>query len=391
MRALIMVAVALSALIGSAEAQPLRLRGDAFVDAEPSVGLLVLQGSDTELRWLDAEALVWTGTTELGGDGPGDALVVTVRARDPKGRGEVRLGRFVMATGAVRPLHVDGIAARVRSRWGTDVEVFGGAPVVPHFGVDAYDWVAGTRISHRVGDLVTGGISYYHQRDNGFLADEEVGLDAAATPTPWLDVAARMAYDLVHPGLADANLTAAARRGPYRFEVYGARRSPSRLLPATSLFAVLGDVPSQSLGAGVTWRAAPRLDLRGSGGLRMVDDEIGMEATARATLRLDDRGRGSLGLELRRDGVDPMSSWTGVRGLARVPVREGLVAATELELVIPDDAAGRGAMWPWGLVALAWRPVPLWEASAGFEARSSPQHRYAISGLLRLSRQWEAP
>jgi hypothetical protein len=123
----------------------------------------------------------------------------------------------------------------------------------------------------------------------------------------------------------------------------------------------------------------------------VVDDEVGMEATARATLRLDDRGRGSLGLELRRDGVEPMSSWTGVRGLARVPVRDGLVAATELELVIPDDSGGRGAVWPWGLVALAWRPMAQWEASAGVEARSSPQHRYAISGLLRLSRQWEAP
>lgn len=386
-----MVAIALGVLVGSTGGQPLRLRGDAFMDAEPSVGLLVLQGSDTELRWLDAEALVWTGTTELGGDAAADALVITVRARDPKGRGEVRLGRFVMATGAVRPLHVDGIAVRARSRWGTDIEVFGGAPVVPRLGVDAYDWVAGTRISHRVGELVAGGVSYYHQRDDGFLADEELGLDVAATPTAWLDVAARMAYDLVHPGLADANLTAAARRGPYRIEVYAARRSPSRLLPATSLFAVLGDVPSQSLGAGVSWRAAPRLDVRGAGGLRVVDDEVGMEATARATLRLDDRGRGSLGLELRRDGVDPMSSWTGVRGLARVPVREGLVAAAELELVVPDETDGRGAVWPWGLMALAWRPAALWEASAGVEARSSPQHRYAISGLLRLSRQWEAP
>lgn len=391
MRIVVAAVAGVLVLSASASAQPLRLRADAYASAEPSVGLLVLQGSDTELRWLDAEALVWTGATTLDENGAGDALVVTVRARDPKGRGEVRLGRFVMATGAIRPLHVDGLAARARTRWGTDVEVFGGAPVVPRFGTDAYDWVVGTRVSHRLGELVSGGISYYHQRDDGFLADEELGLDVAATPTRWLDVAARMAYDLVHPGIADANLTAAARRGAYRFEAYGARRSPSRLLPATSLFAVLGDVPSESLGAGVSWRAAPRLDVRASSGLRVVDDQVGMEATARATLRLDDRGRGALGVELRRDGVDPLSSWTGVRGTARVPVGDRLIASTELELVIPDDSNGRGAVWPWGLVALAWRPASLWEASAGFEARSSPEHRYAVSGLLRLTRQWEVP
>ena len=38
-------------------------------------------------------------------------------------------------------------------------------------------------------------------------------------------------------------------------------RSPTHLLPATSLFTVLGEVASDRAGAGLRWRAAPRLEL----------------------------------------------------------------------------------------------------------------------------------
>lgn len=378
-----------SILSSGAAADPLRLRSDAFVAAEPPVGLLTLQGSDRQRGWLDAEALVWVGADELDDEGEGDVLVVTARLRDPEGRGELRLGRFIAATGAIRPVHIDGAAARGRSSWGSDLEVFGGAPVVPHFGVDANDWVVGARASHRLDRVGTVGVSYIQMRDNGDLANEEVGIDAASRPLPWLDIAAKAALDLIDPGLAATHLSAAATRGKaWRFELFGARRSPSRLLPATSIFAALGDVASDELGGGARWRAAPRLDVWASLAYRSVDTEDGFAASSRALLRLDDRGAGALSIELRRNQL-PGSSWTGVRGTARMPLPvHDLAAMSELELVIPDDSAGRGGAWPWALVALAWKPAATWEISAAIEARASPESTSALDGLLRVTRRW---
>lgn len=386
-----LVIAALLAISVDASGDPLRLRSDAFVAAEPPVGLLTLQGSDRQRGWLEAEALVWVGADELDDEGDGDVLVVTARLRDPQNRGEVRLGRFIVATGAIRPVHIDGVSARGRAPTGTDLEVFGGAPVIPQFGVDGGDWVAGARVSQKVDRVGTFGVSYIHQRDDGFLADEEIGVDAASRPLAWLDVAARAAVDLVHPGLADTNLSAAATRKAWRFEVFGARRSPSRLLPATSIFAALGDVASDELGGGARWKAAPRLDVWASLAYRSVGDSDGASASARALLRLDDRGAGALSIELRRNQLEG-SSWTGARGTARVPLPVyDLAASAELELVIPDDSMGRGEVWPWGLVALSWKPAGLWEAAAAVEARASPESRHAVNGLVRLSRRWGMP
>ncbi len=107
----------------------------------------------------------------------------------------------------------------------------------------------------------------------------------------------------------------------------------------------------------------------------------------RRTLRLDDKGAGALGLELRREGI-PEASWTGIRGTARLPFSARVSASTELELVRPDDPRGRGAVWPWGLVALRFRPEPKWEMAGALEASASPTAASSVSGLFRVSYLW---
>tara|TARA_R110002096_G_scaffold436086_1_gene667148 strand:- start:36409 stop:37617 length:1209 start_codon:yes stop_codon:yes gene_type:complete len=399
MRYLLIVAAASLFTASDVAAGPLRLRGDAFYGAKPPVGLLVLQAEDDEVGWLDAEALVWTSINELDDSGSGDALVVTLRARDPQGRGEARVGRFVVATGAIVPRHIDGGTVRLRSPTGTDLELFGGLPVAPRFGVDAYDWIVGARLSHRLGKSAVAGVSYVHERDRGFVADEEVGVDVALIPLRWLDIAARAALDLVDsPGISEARLSAAARKGKWRVEAFAARRSPSRLLPATSLFSALGDVPSDELGIASRWRAAPRLDVWTSAAFRRIeaiDDSSdvgsginGFEVKSRAALRLDDKGKGVLGFELSRQQLDALSSWTGARGTLSLPIGKRLIASSELELVIPDNPRGRGVAWPWALAAIGWRPNASWEAAAAVESRVSPESEFALSALLRVTRRW---
>jgi hypothetical protein len=383
-----MLIVGCSVWSSRAHGDPLRLRADAITDtqseAQSPTGLVVLQGQDKIRPWLDAEGLVWGGTKP---GVTGDVLVLALHLREPHGYGEVRLGRFVVATGAIFPVQIDGAEILARAPWGSTLEAFGGAPAVPRFGARAYDWIAGVRLAQHLATKLTAGVSYVQRREYGEISNEEVGADLAAAPTKWLDLAAKGAYDLTSPGVADGRLSAATRIDAVRIELFASEQSPGRILPATSLFSVLGDFPSEMIGGTVRWRAAPRLDVLASGAGQLVGGELGMNAWIRSTLRLDDRGIGSLGLELRR--VDVASArWTGLRGIAAQPLGKGLRFSTEVEIAAPDQPDGRGSVWPWGLMALGWRHKG-WEVAAAVEAASTPQYRYETNVLARLSRTLE--
>ncbi len=205
-----------------------------------------------------------------------------------------------------------------------------------------------------------------------------------------VDLAAFAAYDVTSPGVAEARASTAARSGDWRLELFGSQLSPGRLLPATSLFSVLGDFPSQTLGATLRWRAAPRLDLRGGGASQVVGGEPGGNGWLRATLRLDDRGDGSLGLETRRVDI-PGAQWTGVRAVATLPLGKGFRYSSEIEIVVPDVPDGRGVAWPWGLSALSWRSSDGRELASALEASSTPQQRYEADAIVRLSRAFDGP
>ncbi len=200
----------------------------------------------------------------------------------------------------------------------------------------------------------------------------------------------KVALDLIDGGVpapALIELGAATRRGAVRGEVVATYRSPAHLVPATSLFSVLGDVPSTYGGARASWRAAPRLDVSGDAGVRVIDGDAAEHLVARTTLRLDDRGRGALIAELRRSGGD---GWTGARAAARVPVAAAWTLSTELELVIPDDARGRGTIWPWAMTAMTWSRG-VWDAAVALEASASSEERGRLDALCRLGRRWELP
>ncbi len=380
--------VAILFLSGVTRAEPLRLRGDAFAQTPSPTGLLILSGEDRVKPWISAEGLAWLGAGVGGETGAGDVLSLAVKLRDPTGHGELRVGRLMVTMGSIRPLQLDGASVLGRTPWGSSLEAFGGAPVVPRFGERSYDWAVGGRLAQSLGEKAKLGVAYVHKRDRGDLAAEEVGADLAIAPTRTFDLAARTAYDLVSWGLVDALLSASLRFASLRLEAFATRRSPSRLLPATSLFSVLGDAPATRAGASVRWNAAPRLDLLGSGAVYVQDDRAGYDAFLRANLRTDDEGKGVLGLELRRQGV-PQSGWTGIRATAALPVLPRLRASTELELAAADHPDSRGAVWPWALVAMTYRASDRWDMALATEVASRPAVAREVVGLFRASYAWD--
>ncbi|MBX3203753.1 MAG: hypothetical protein KF764_01730 [Labilithrix sp.] len=381
-----LVLVATFVVARTAAGEPLRLRGDALVQTRSPVGLVVLRGEDRLRPWLDVESVTWLGAT--GGAEPvmatGDVLTLSVRARDAASGSELRAGRMIVTMGAVRPVHVDGARGVVRVFDGTTFEAFGGVPVVRRFDYERFDWTAGGRLGQSIGDVAAVGGSYAVRRRGAELDDEEVGADFALTPAPWLTAAGRAAFDIVSGGPTDALTSISAQKDEVRGELFATHRSPGRLLPRTSLFSVLGDFAATSSGASARWRAFPRLELVATGSVQVQGAEVGGQGLGRATLALDDEWAGSVGLEARR--VDFAGArWLGARVVASWPLSAAIRLATELELVRPDEARGRGAIWPWALGALAWTSPSGWEIAGALEASAGPENRESLHALARVS------
>ncbi len=381
-----MLAIAASRGASPAGADPLRLRADALATTQSPAGLLVLEADGKASATANAEAIVWTANDSA------DVLVIALRARTKDGRVGGRVGRFVASLGALRPVHVDGLAGRIRLGKRFDIEAYGGMPVVAFSegtSARAWDWVLGGRVARRLGDYGSVGVAMLEQRDHGQLVTRELGVDGGLALGKHHDAEARVAYDLANPGLADVHGSVIRRKGTLRAEAYGGYRAASHLLPATSLFTVLGDTPSARGGVLVSSKVAPRLELSSDLGLRGAADELGAMIVVRARLALDDTFASALTGELRRDGVGD-DAWTGARGAARIALPHELVASTELELVVPDTDRGRGRVWPWALAALGWQRGP-WQAAVAGEASASAEYTRRLDVLFQLGRQWSTP
>ncbi|HEY5923826.1 MAG TPA: hypothetical protein VIV11_19225 [Kofleriaceae bacterium] len=381
----LVLAIVIAVASAPARADPYRLRADALATTHSPAGLLVLEADAKATATTNAEAIVWTATERA------DVLVMTLRARTRDGRVSGRVGRFVASLGALRPVQVDGAAGRVRLPKRIDIEAYGGVPVLSFehpINERAWDWVVGGRVSRRLGDYGSAGVALLEQRDNGRLATRELGVDTGLAVDKHHDLAARIAYDLANPGLADAYASGIRRKGKLRGELYAGYRAASHLLPATSLFSVLGDTPSARGGLMLGSKVAPRLEVMSDMGLRAAADDAGVILVLRARLALDDDWQSALIGELRRDGVGE-DAWTGVRGAARIALPHSLTASTELELVVPDRDRMRGRVWPWALAALSYERGP-WRAAGAVEASSSAEYKHRLDVLFSLTRLWGA-
>lgn len=383
------VVCALVVLPTCARAQALRLRADALAQTRSPVGLVQLTGTDKVRPWLDAEAVTWLGMSggPAGADAlspTGDVVTVSVRARDARSGSEARVGRMVVTMGAVRPVHLDGARGLARVLGGTTLEAFAGVPVQRGFDYRQVGFATGGRVGQAFGATTIVGASYLRRTTDGALSDEELGADLALTPAPWLTAQARGAFDLIGRGPSDVLVSASVQREDLRVELFTTHRSPGRLLPATSLFSVLGDFAATSSGSTVRYRMFPRLEVVGQGTVQVRGDDVGGQGTGRVTLALDDDFAGTIGLEVRRVVLGD-ARWTGARALAAVPVLPRFRVATEVELVRPDDPRGRGELWPWVLFAVGYRPSPGWDVGVGIETSSGPEYRARTAALARLS------
>ena len=396
-----MLALTLLAPLSQAAAQPHSVGVEAWGQLDPNNGLIVVEASTSKYPYVDAEALIWGGAGSpqyglRGNEFTFEALVATVKVRDPRGISDARLGRFILGTGAVRAQHIDGGHLILRAPSKTHFEVFGGVPVDGNIDGRKYDWIAGGRVSQGLGKIGVIGGSYYNRYNSGQRSDEEVGVDFSLRAASWLDMAAKFSWEIVNPGLAEvlATISSQTNNRKFRGELFASKRNPTRFLQQTSLFTVLGDLGTLKTGANLFWRAAPRLDLTVEGAGQQALDQWGWSGYLRGLLRTDDEGKGSVLGELRRQQVAD-SRWTGIR-LASVirlfeDIHQNVGLMPEFEVIIPDDRNSvTGKAWPWGRLALRYQHEKGWSFAAAAEASANQTQRLDVRGLARVSyqRKW---
>ncbi len=386
-RACLSLWITLSWLCGetnSALAQPLTLTLEGWGQTYQPAALVNLEATSKVYPWLRMETQIWTGQSPLPAGSPGDVVVLAAVVQDPTGHLQARAGRFVLTTGAVRPIHMDGGSVRLQTPSGFSAEAFSGSPVVPRFASRSYDWLVGGRLAQRFGRWGALGASYVEQRDRGRSADREVGADAVLYPMARTDLSGRFSYDLLSAGMSEVSVTGSMGSIDRRAELFTTLRNASLILPATSLFSVLSDAPSLQSGMSGRIRVAPRLRLEGLAAYRGLDGAHGARLKLAARLWLDDEGASAIEGAITRDGVTGQR-WTGARVLAYRDVVQAIRLTAELELVAPDEPAMRGRLWPWGRLSSRYAVNDAWHLSAGVEGSSSPQFVRLFQALLRVA------
>ena len=384
-------------------AQPHSIGAELWGQLEPNVGLIVLEGSTRKYPYVEAEGLIWAGagSPQIGlrdNQMTVEALVLNVKVRDPRGISDTRLGRFILSTGAVRAVHVDGGHMILRAPSKTNFEIFGGVPVEGDIDGRRYDWIAGGRISQGLGEIGVLGASYYNRYNSGQRSDEEVGADFALRPAHWLAMAAKFSWEIVNPGLVEvlATVSSATANGKVRGEVFTTKRDPARMLQQTSLFTVLGSPGTLRTGANLFWRSAPRLDFWLEGAAAEAQNTWGWVGYFRTVLRTDDEGKGRVLGEIRRQAIPSVANWTGFRMAAVIPVYKdhdntvGLMP--EVEVVLPDERSSEtGVVWPWGRLALRYQHIKGWTVAAAAEASSTQNVQVDVRALARVAyqRTWD--
>ena len=86
-------------------------------------------------------------------------------------------------------------------------------------------------MAQTVASRATLGVSYLLHQTEGERVTQEVGVDMAAMPAKYLDIAGKGAYDLLSDAVAEASFSTALRSFPWRLELFGSTGRPVACCP----------------------------------------------------------------------------------------------------------------------------------------------------------------
>jgi hypothetical protein len=310
---------------------------------------------------------------------------------------EVRLGRQLVFGGAARALPLDGASVTVRLRRRVALNLYGGVPVTPRFGVHQGDFVTGSRLSFRPSVDSEVGASFVEMLKDGLQARQDVGLDARYRPTlPALRSLTFTGYallSLLELRLVEGDLAAVWQlRAPVQLGVDYRRTSPDLFLPRSSILSVFSQETRDEAGGNVYWRPLSRLRLEGdyhviingADGVAGAGNAFGHRGGARISGTLGPAFETTITAEVRVLRLDNASGYVQTRIYAIQRVSKQMVATLDLDAHSLERPINGQTLSFTSAATLGWDFSPGWRAVVTAIADTTPQVERRFECMAKL-------
>ncbi|HEX4462971.1 MAG TPA: hypothetical protein VIA18_33590 [Polyangia bacterium] len=357
---------------------------------------LTLRIDELPLRHVDDFRLVVSGWGEVQlapvrtTAGTGDLDLGFVEGKLFRRRLELRLGRQLVFGGAARALPLDGASATVRLPRRIAVNVYGGVPVTPRFGVHQGDFVSGGRLSFRPSVDSEIGASFIEMLKDGLQARQDLGVDARYHPTaPALRSLTLTGYalvSLIELRLVEGDVAATwqALRTPLQLGLDYRRTSPDLFLPRSSILSVFSQETHDEAGGNLYWRPVSRVRVEGDWHAVVDGDGFGQRGGARITGSLGPAFETTLTAEARVLRLVTDDGYVQARVYAVQRLATKLVATLDLDAYWLERAINGQTLSFTSAATLGWDFSPGWRAVVTGIADTTPQVERRVECMAKL-------
>lgn len=325
-----------ASLTGLMQVRP-TLQSAEEVSFMPFIAQLGLRVSEKKIWGFDdirAEVGAWGRLSAMGGTNAGDVDLAYVSARAFDKRLTVTLGRQFRSGGALRGLHLDGLAAEALLPGRVGLMAFGGVPVISRFALQQGDATFGGRLFWRPSWETEIGASYFELWNVGYVARRDLGLDFRTLLARRLMLSGLGVFSALEARLAEADLNARWQVTD-TVELYGGFRhtAPDLFLPRTSIFSTFADIERNEGSLGVYWSPDSRWSAGVDGKVLSIMEGLGYEASGQVGFRPSRDTRTTL--QLVRLGL-PSNAYSRARLAGRHTFNEKLTLVLDLDAALFD-------------------------------------------------------
>jgi hypothetical protein len=367
-------------------------RDGVLYSSVPVIQSVTLDVGDVHLRHVEDLRLVVSGWGELTlGAAPalegasGDLDVGFVEGKLFDRRLELRLGRQLVFGGAARAQPMDGASATVRIWRRVGLNVYGGAPVTPRFGVHQGDFMTGGRIFWRPTVDTEMGASFLEMLNDGLQARQDFGVDARWRAGRSLVLTGYALLSLLELRLAEGDLAAAWQpssslevRADYR------RTSPDLFLPRSSILSVFSQETRDETGGDVWWRPLSRLRAEADYHVILAEAGYGQRGGGRVSASLGPAFETTLAAEVRFLRLATANGYVQGRLYAIQRLSAAWVATLDLDLYSLEQPINGQTLSLTGAATLGWNITPRWRAVVTAIADSTPQVSSRFECMAKL-------
>lgn len=311
----------------------------------------------------------------------GDVDLGYVEGALGKGALRLRLGRQLVFAGGARGEGLDGLRAEGRAG-PVGLEVFGGVPVTPRFGVDRGDALWGARASLRRSVDAEIGLDYIHALDDGRVRRFDLGVDGRWARRRY-SVAALALMSAAEMRLAEARLSFAFQALPTLYlDLDAARTAPDLFLSRASILSVFAETRRDEAGGSLSWRARP--DVHARAGYHALGNEEGLGH--RAELAADvDVARGALVGAEAGALVLPDDGYLHGRVYGRAAVARRMAVTLEGDLYRLEEERNGTRLSARAASSWRWDPAPSWRTVVSALVGSDPLYELRWEAMLKVA------